>query len=85
MCTKDDQSYDNNSGYGNNKFITQYNFGYKSGKNKIGKKQRKSEKPKDQFGIESFFLNKNNNNKENKKIWKNFFNFPISSGLLSQR
>ena len=67
LFVKDDQSEDGNSTCSNNKYISQYNFCQKIGKNKGGKKQRKSEKPKNQYGIESFFLNNNNNKKDNKK------------------
>ena len=67
LDSNDDQSDGNDSGFVNNKCITQYKFVQKYGKNKGGKKQRKSEKPKNQAGIESFFLNKDNKKKENKK------------------
>ena len=71
LFVKDDQSEDSNSTCGNNnKYISQYNFCQKFGKYKGPKKQKKSEKPKNQIGIESFFLNNNNNKKDNKKIKK---------------
>ena len=64
LYIKDDNSVDSISDCENKKNISQYNF--KFGKNKGGKKKKKSEKPKDQYGIESFFLN-NNAKKEKKK------------------
>lgn len=64
LFVNDDQSEDSACRVGSNKFISQYNFYQKNGKNKGGKKQKKNEKPKNQIGIESFFLNNNNNNKK---------------------
>ena len=79
MFVKDDQSDDSASGVGSNRF-TQYN--YQKNKKKEGKKLKKNEKPKNQIGIESFFL-KNNNNNNNKKnnIKKDFKKIKKSSIL----
>ena len=81
MFVKDDQSDDSASGVGSNRFISQYN--YQKNKKKDGKKQKKNEKPKNQIGIESFFLKSNNNNNNNKKnnIKKDFKKIKKSSIL----
>ena len=68
LFVKDDQSEDSGSAYGKNKFISQNNFFSKIGKYKGGKKQKKLEKPKNQTGIEYFFVN--NNKKDIKKAKK---------------
>jgi len=76
LFVKDDQSDDSGSAYGKNKFISQNNFFTKIGKCKGGKKQKKNEKPKNQAGIESFFVN--SNKKDIKKAKKNNKNINTS-------
>ena len=73
MFVKDDQSDDSASGVGNNKFIN-LNF-YQKNKKKERKKLKKNEKPKNQIGIESFFLK--NNKKDIKKDFKKYKKNPI--------
>ena len=68
LFVKDDQSDDSASGVGKNKFIN-FNF-YQRNKKKEGKKLKKNEKPKNQIGIESFFLK--NNKKDSKKDFKKY-------------
>ena len=74
LYINDDQSESSTLGNGKKKFInTHYNFYQKTGNYKGGKKPKKSKKPKNQAGIESFFLNNvksknmNNKNRINKK------------------
>ena len=74
LYINDDQSEDNASVNGKKKSITtQYNINQKKGQYKGGQKKKKNERPKNQIGIDSFFLNnnKNNNNNNNKKKKKN--------------
>ena len=76
LFVKDDKSDDSGSAFGKNKFISQNNFFSKIGKYKGGKKQKK-EKPKNQAGIESFFVN-NNIKKDIKKVKKSNIKFNTS-------
>ena len=73
LYINDDQSESSTLGNGKKKFInTHYNFYQKTGNYKGGKKPKKSEKPKNQAGIESFFLNnvKSKNMKNKNRINK---------------
>ena len=78
LFVKDDQSDDSGSAYGKNKFISQNNFFSKIGKYKGGKKQKKLEKPKNQTGIESFFVKSNKKDIKKVKKSKKIFNTSIS-------
>ena len=74
ICDNDDNdSYDYNYQGGNGQYLTQFNFFPKMGKYKP-KKKNKNERPKNQFGIESFLGGNNKFKKIQKPIKKNIDN-----------